>query len=168
MVYPIARLLLVSCELSCWEMLRISSSLRTVICCIWISGPVKAPKPEEEESEAPPAVVAVEPSAFIVAVGLIVISDATSFIALCTMLRLFSMPSASPPMKSGIQLSKSVSGPSSGTEKCRKDRMVSATLVTALVTLLMQLLIPFTMPLIISAPQLKAEDARFLMKLTAC
>ncbi len=43
-------------------------------------------------------------------------------------------PFASPCMKSGIQLSISANGPSSGTEKCRKERIRSATPDTALAT----------------------------------
>ena len=41
------------------------------------------------------------------------------------------IPSANHCIKSGIQDSKSVRGPSSGTEKCRKDLILSATPVTA-------------------------------------
>ena len=44
------------------------------------------------------------------------------------------MPFARPCMKSGIQLSISANGPSSGTEKCRKERIRSATPDTALAT----------------------------------
>lgn len=89
------------------------------------------------------------------------------FAAVSTRPTLLLMPSASPCMKSGIQLSKSASGPSSGTEKCRKERILSATLVTAEATLLMQDLIPFTIPLMISAPQENACPASPLMKDTA-
>ena len=77
------------------------------------------------------------------------------------------MPSASPVMKSSIQDSKSARGPSSGTLKCKKERILSATPLTASETLLIQPLIPFTMPLMMSAPQENACDARFLMKFTA-
>ena len=62
------------------------------------------------------------------------------------------IPSASPCMKSGIQLSKSARGPSSGTEKCRKDLILSATPLTASATLPIQFLMPLTMLLMISAP----------------
>ena len=75
------------------------------------------------------------------------------FTAVWTTATLLLIPSASPCMKSGIQLSKSARGPSSGTEKWRKERILSATLVTAEATLLIQDLIPFTIPLMISAPQ---------------
>lgn len=88
-------------------------------------------------------------------------------VAVSTRPTLLLMPSASPCIKSGIQLSKSASGPSSGTEKCRKERILSATLVTAEATLLIQDLIPFTMPLIISAPQENACPASPLIKETA-
>ena len=44
------------------------------------------------------------------------------------------MPFARPCMKSGIQLSISARGPSSGTEKCRKERIRSATPDTVLAT----------------------------------
>lgn len=89
------------------------------------------------------------------------------FAAVSTRPTLLLMPSASPCMKSGIQLSKSARGPSSGTEKCRKERILSATLVTAEATLPIQDLIPFTIPLIISAPQENACPASPLIKDTA-
>ena len=54
--------------------------------------------------------------------------------AAVTRLVLALIPFASPCMKSGIQLSMSARGPSSGTEKCRKERILSATPVTALAT----------------------------------
>ena len=54
--------------------------------------------------------------------------------AAVTRLVLALMPFASPCMKSGIQLSISAKGPSSGTEKCRKERILSATPVTAFAT----------------------------------
>ena len=54
--------------------------------------------------------------------------------AAVTRLVLVVMPFASPCMKSGIQLSISANGPSSGTEKCRKERIRSATPDTALAT----------------------------------
>ena len=54
--------------------------------------------------------------------------------AAVTRLVLVVMPLASPCMKSGIQLSISARGPSSGTEKCRKERIRSATPDTALAT----------------------------------
>ena len=44
---------------------------------------------------------------------------------------LLEMPSARPLIKSGIQLSYSVKGPSSGTEKCRKDFIFSPIPFTA-------------------------------------
>ena len=94
-------------------------------------------------------------------------ASATPDTADSTYFLLLSMPFASPCMKSGIQLSKSARGPSSGTEKCRKDLILFATPFTASATLLIQPLMPFTIPLIISAPHEKASDARFLMKLTA-
>ena len=53
------------------------------------------------------------------------------------------------------------------TEKCRKLLILSATPFTASVTLPMQLLIPSTIPLIISAPHCHASFPRFLMKSTA-
>ena len=89
------------------------------------------------------------------------------FAAVSTRPTLEVIPSASPCMKSGIQLSKSVRGPSSGTEKCRKDRILSATLMTAEATFPIQDLMPFTMPLMISEPQLKACPASPLIKDTA-
>ena len=89
------------------------------------------------------------------------------FAAVSTRPTLLLMPSASPCMKSGIQLSKSARGPSSGTEKWRKERILSATLVTAEATLLIQDLIPFTIPLMISAPQENACPANPLIKDTA-
>lgn len=54
--------------------------------------------------------------------------------AAVTRLVLVVIPFASPCMKSGIQLSISANGPSSGTEKCRKERIRSATPDTALAT----------------------------------
>lgn len=54
--------------------------------------------------------------------------------AAVTRLVLVVIPFASPCMKSGIQLSISARGPSSGTEKCRKERIRSATPDTALAT----------------------------------
>ena len=84
-------------------------------------------------------------------------------VAAFTIPLLFSMPSARPLIKSGIQLSKSVRGPSSGTEKCRWERIVFATSVTALATAPIQLRIPFTIPLMISAPQRHPADARPVM-----
>ena len=54
--------------------------------------------------------------------------------AAVTRLVLALMSFASHCMKSGIQLSMSARGPSSGTEKCRKERILSATPVTALAT----------------------------------
>ena len=54
--------------------------------------------------------------------------------AAVTRLVLALMPFAKPCMKSGIQLSMSARGPSSGTEKCRNDRILSATPVTAFAT----------------------------------
>ena len=91
------------------------------------------------------------------------ISAATLFTAAFTIPLLFSMPSARPLIKSGIQLSKSVRGPSSGTEKCRWERIVLATSVTALATAPIQLRIPFTMPLMISAPYRHPADARLVI-----
>ena len=61
------------------------------------------------------------------------------------------------------QLSYSVRGPSSGTEKCRNDLMVSATLQTASFTFPMQDLIPFTIPITKSLPQVKACEASPVM-----
>ena len=54
--------------------------------------------------------------------------------AAVTRLVLVVIPFARPCMKSGIQLSISARGPSSGTEKCRKERIRSATPDTALAT----------------------------------
>ena len=54
--------------------------------------------------------------------------------AAVTRLELVVIPFARPCMKSGIQLSISARGPSSGTEKCRKERIRSATPDTALAT----------------------------------
>ena len=54
--------------------------------------------------------------------------------AAVTRLVLALMPFAKPCIKSGIQLSMSARGPSSGTEKCRKERILSATPVTAFAT----------------------------------
>ena len=51
-----------------------------------------------------------------------------------TALSPFAIPAASWLIMSGIQLSISVSGPSSGTLKCRKARILSATPVTASAT----------------------------------
>lgn len=84
-----------------------------------------------------------------------------------TVLVLELMLSASLCIKSGIQLSKSVRGPSSGTEKCRKERILSATPLTASAMALILLLIPLTILLMISAPHCTTCDARFLMKFTA-
>ena len=56
------------------------------------------------------------------------------FSAAVTRLVLVVIPFARPCMKSGIQLSISARGPSSGTEKCRKERIRSATPDTALAT----------------------------------
>ena len=70
-------------------------------------------------------------------------------------------------MKSGIQLSKSARGPSSGTEKCRKERILSATPLTASATALILLLMPLTILLMISAPHCTACEPRFLIKFTA-
>ena len=71
----------------------------------------------------------------------------------------FSIPSASPPMKSGIHFSYSRSGPVSGREKCRADRILFATALTASVTAEMADRIPFTIPMMRSLPHVNAWDA---------
>ena len=90
-----------------------------------------------------------------------------SLLAACSTSSTFPlMPPARLLMKSGIQLCISARGHSSGTEKCRKDRILLATELTASTTAPILLLIPDTTLLIISEPQENSWEPRFLMKLT--
>ena len=74
------------------------------------------------------------------------------FAAVSTRDTLLLMPFARLLIKSGIQFCISASGPSSGTEKCRKFRIALATEDTALVTVPMAPRIPEAMLLIRSEP----------------
>ena len=89
------------------------------------------------------------------------------FIASETTPELSEIPEAKASIKSGIQLSISASGPSSGTVKCRKERILSATPVTASATASIFDLMPETIFPIRSDPQEKACDTRFFIKSTA-
>ena len=80
------------------------------------------------------------------------------FAAVSTRDTLLLMPLARLLMKSGIQLCISASGPSSGTEKCRKLRIALATEETALVTLPIAPRIPEAMLPTRSEPQEVAEE----------
>ena len=80
------------------------------------------------------------------------------FAAVSTRDTLLLMPFARLLIKSGIQLCISASGPSSGTEKCRKFRIALATEDTALVTVPMAPRIPEAMLLTRSEPQEVAEE----------
>ena len=80
------------------------------------------------------------------------------FAAASTRETLLLMPLARLLMKSGIQLSISARGPSSGTEKCRKDRIFDARFDTADVTVLAAFRIPLAMFPTRSEPQEVAEE----------
>ena len=79
------------------------------------------------------------------------------FAAVSTRDTLLLMPFARLLMKSGIQLCISASGPVSGTEKCRKDRILLATEDTADVTDPMAPRMPDAMLFTRSEPQEAAE-----------
>lgn len=79
------------------------------------------------------------------------------FAAVSTRDTLLLMPFARLLMKSGIQLSIEARGPSSGTEKCRKDRILLATEDTADVTDPMAPRMPDAMLFTRSEPQEAAE-----------
>lgn len=80
------------------------------------------------------------------------------FAAVSTRDTLLLMPFARLLMKSGIQLSIEARGPSSGTEKCRKDRILLATEDTADVTDPIAPRMPDAMLFTRSEPQEAAEE----------
>ena len=83
------------------------------------------------------------------------------FAAVSTRDTLLLMPFARLLMKSGIQLSMEARGPSSGTEKCRKDRILLATEDTADVTDPMAPRMPDAILFTRSEPQEAAELTTF-------
>ena len=110
-----------------WKLNRIylkQSIVLRVFSCFLLIVAAKPPTTESIQS----------PREFTGVVRLLLIDPARPFTALTTTFTFFLIPLASSFIKSGIYSSASDSGPSSGTEKCMTERILSATPLMALVT----------------------------------